>query len=379
MQDSPTPDDAPLEKLIEASMIKDDQCVASIFKFYTLDEIDALPAMDWLAKGLLSRQGLGMAWGPPGNAKTFVILDLVLCCIKGNFLFAKEFGIHDALRVVYAAGEKFYGLKERLRAARVRHPLDEAQSANLRICKGVPQLFDQGMEANVDRFIAELRELYPDGFDVLLIDTLHTAGLGSEENSNSDVARMVFQLHRIQEAFGCAILIIHHANAAGGRERGASAWRGAVDLMLNICLENGGPSGVMTVEKVSEDEDGFAIRFKLVKVDPNIDSVAVEWEGRVASQAKGTRAELERLLRAHPNEYKEAKDWYALVADESVKKEAFTKMLQRMNEVEGPDRSGVVRQLKEGSKEHSSKNPYRYAFQPQAITNPANGNTGGGD
>lgn len=346
---------------------------ARLFPLLTLDDLDALPDIDWLIENMLPSLGLGMLYGVPGSGKTFCIIDLCLSAARGPFLFAKEFPVLKPCRVVYAAGEKFQGIKHRFRAACRRHGLSEEQRRRVRVCKGVPQLFDKDLDTNVGRFIKELQRDFPDGFDILIIDTLHSASVGAEENSSTDAGKEIHAVRAIQRAFHCAVIVVHHSNKGGLTERGSTAWRAAADLVLKVDKEADRLEGAincrLSCEKMGDASDSFEILFKCSHED-GTESLAVEWGGRSTIAPRECRDEIKRVLVEQSGQWLEIKDIREASTMEAQggrfpTREAFNHAANKL--ASQSEVTGIERSVRDGSKAKSSRNPFVYRYSAELI------------
>jgi hypothetical protein len=78
----------------------------------------------------------------------------------------------------------------------------------------------------------------------------------------------------IRDALGCAVLLVHHANKAGGY-RGSSALHGAVDLMVRCEADDGLR---LSCEKLKDGAPWQPQNFRLSAADGGASAI-VEWDG----------------------------------------------------------------------------------------------------
>ena len=328
---------------------------AIIFELLTLDEVDRLPDKEWVFQDFLGKGDFMLIYGKPGAGKSFVAIEIAMAAVRGGISLAGEFPIEDAVRVLYATGEKLGGIKSRFKAARLRAKLTPAESGRVRVCLKVPQLFDPTFDGNVDKFIEDLRASYPSGFDILVIDTLHCATVGCEENSSKDAGIVIESVRQIIAEFGCAVILIHHANRAGTGERGSSAYRGSVDGLVEVAKSEGNYRE-MRCEKMGEADDNFAVRFHLELV-PGAGSMAVVWDGKPSTTNSPARDEALRILSGNPGRWMEIKEVFAGVGPASVTQAALTKALNRLAE------DGVVQKtLACPANKWSNRNPHLFMY-----------------
>jgi len=235
--------------------------------------VEPVPLID----GLLFKESLICLFGPSGVGKTFVILDL---------MFHIAFGIPwNGLKVcrgtvVYNFGEGESGLARRLDAL-FQHKGRRKSHAPIVCDNQIVNLFN---EREVQAFIDRLKALqaisrYP--IALIVLDTLARCAVGAEENSNRDMGIIVKHCDLIRKELGVAVMLIHHTGWTMGKERGASALRGALDTCLSLSAE--GRTGLkLEVEKQKDGEKGDAILFELepVELPSNRVSCVVGYRGR---------------------------------------------------------------------------------------------------
>lgn len=197
------------------------------------DDFSSQPApISWLVKGWLQANALHMVHGPSGHGKTFVVLDW--CCRMASGA-ADWFGARSKPgAVVYLAGEGHHGLRARVAAWKVRHGADRlAMWVSRDGC-------DLNTPAGLHRALEALRAL-PVRPSLVVVDTLHRF-LSGDENSAQDAKTMLDACAVVMGEFGCSVLLVHHTGVseeAQGRARGSSAWRGALDIEINVFCKDG--------------------------------------------------------------------------------------------------------------------------------------------
>lgn len=143
---------------------------------------------------LIERGTTGQLFGPSGDGKTFVVLDMCLCVGTGsmwNSIFCEE-GI-----VLYFAGEGHTGLRRRVKAWHRHH--EETNLSNVHISQSVIT-FDA---AGLRKVVAEaktLEEQTGKKVALLVIDTLARHLLG-DENSTRDMSDFVRAVDGLRDNF----------------------------------------------------------------------------------------------------------------------------------------------------------------------------------
>lgn len=247
-----------------------------VFKGLTYDELLNRPDKKWLIEGVIGEGDQGITFGAPGSGKTFVIIDMILDAIAGN-QWAGIANVVRPLRVAYAAGEGSGGLKARFEAAVATKNLSSQALSNLLIFLDPPQLFE-GMGRGANQFVSDYRAAHGEqALDLLVIDTLHSATVGAEENSAKDAGKILQSVKYLSQALQCAVMVVHHTNKAGTGERGSSAFRGAMDCMLEV-IELGNKH----LLKCSKLKDGEPFKDQKFSLVAKKESVFVFWEGESA-------------------------------------------------------------------------------------------------
>ena len=240
----------------------------------THEDILARPPKAWLIEGWLGPGDIGMLFGAPGTGKTFVALDLALDAALGQPAGGGMFAIARRLSVAYCTGEGGAGLGDRLRAAAQARRLVAGDLPGLTLWTAQPQLFDAG-DAGAASWVAAVQAA-GDKPDIVILDTLHGATAGADENSARDMGTVLGSVRYIRDSLGCAVLLVHHANKSGGY-RGSSALHGAVDLMART--DGDGEGWRLTCEKLKDGRQWEPTGFRLVSCGG---SATVEWTGSVS-------------------------------------------------------------------------------------------------
>jgi phage/plasmid primase-like uncharacterized protein len=210
------------------------------------DEFCAQPApLQWLIKGWAQANALMMLHGPSGSGKTFVVLDW--CCAMAGGESSWRGAKVKPGAVVVLAGEGHHGLRGRVAAWKVRH---RDASLNMWISQTG---CDLDKSVGLHQAVAAI-ECLPTKPALIVVDTLHRF-LSGDENSAQDAKAMLDSCAALMEKFKCSVLLVHHTGVneeAQGRARGSSAWRGALDIEVNVSTKD----GTLTIaQKKSKDAE----------------------------------------------------------------------------------------------------------------------------
>lgn len=192
------------------------------------DDLSSQPApVKWLIKSWLQEDALIMIHGQSGSGKTFMVLDQCLRIASGggDWMGYKV----KAGGVGYFAGEGHHGLRGRIAAWKQRHGI-----AKLKMW-----VSKSGCDLNTPTGYQRVREALlklEDRPSIIVFDTLHRFLLG-DENSAQDAKGMLDACAGLMGEFRCTVVLVHHtgiSSEAQHRARGSSAWRGALDIEINV-------------------------------------------------------------------------------------------------------------------------------------------------
>jgi predicted transcriptional regulator len=227
-----------------------------------------------------------MVYGASGCGKTHVVIDLIFASCMG-VPFARRFTTARRLNVAYAAGEGISGLAQRFAAVMDHYSYHDPlfDYPNFTFFDVVPQLYVGGGAlgseiAQIGDFIREWKERQAKGeaqpLDILVIDTLHTATVGADENGAKDMGIVLACVQKAIKELGCAVIVVHHTGKNGESERGSSTLRGAMDTMIHIAkLSDNGTKAVM---RCAKSKDSEAWKEQTFDLTTHLDSVRVWWD-----------------------------------------------------------------------------------------------------
>ena len=215
-----------------------------------------LPRLEWLMEPLIPRRSIGIIFGSSGVGKSAFLIDLGIAFAPGR-LWANRFDVvKGAVLICCQEGEE--GM--RTRAFISTRAEDPAVSARLHFCFDALNI---GAEADIDDLAATIVRL---GAFVVFIDTLSASLAGAlEENSTSDMAKMIGLLRRLIRMTGVTVILIHHTGHQDGRERGASVLRRDVDV--SIMLTRKGSEIEWRTVKAKDGPSDICGRFELEPVE----------------------------------------------------------------------------------------------------------------
>jgi len=178
-----------------------------------------------LIRGIFPLEGLSVTWGPPKCGKSFLILDALLHIALGWEYHGRRVAQGP---VVYCAFEGQTGVRARVEAFRRHHRLDDANPPFFLMPATLDLIGDHN--ALIDAIGAQLGDTPP---VAVCLDTLNRSLRGSE-NKDEDMSAYIAACDAIREAFGCAVIVVHHCGVVGDRPRGHTSLPGAADAQLKV-------------------------------------------------------------------------------------------------------------------------------------------------
>lgn len=226
----------------------------SNFKLTPLDKlVSKQPTNRWLIKDHMEEESIGMLFGAPASAKSFIAMDIAYCIAAGV-----DWNGNDTLqgKVVYLAGEGFNGMSKRFKALGFKYKT------------ATTDVFLSEMPASLSSKVSA-QEVYDEIIKIcpkpilIIVDTLHRNFGPGDENSAKDFGEFLLVITTLMRALGTAILLVHHSgHSAADRGRGSSSIKAALDVEYKISKTD--KLVTMVCTKAKEFEEPKPISFNLV-------------------------------------------------------------------------------------------------------------------
>lgn len=227
----------------------------SKFKLLTDDELDALPPIQWLVRGVLPDSGIGAIFGPSGSGKSFLTLDLLAAIACGSEWFGSQV---KTAPVLYIGLEGEAGIAQRVKARRSEH----GPASRVRYL-----LSPLDIRTRSDR-TALIDSIKAAGWDggVVCIDTLNRAAPGIDENDSQHMGEVISSAKALQAALGGLVILVHHTGKDSTKGlRGHSSLLAALDCAIEVSRDN--DRRAWRVFKSKDGEDGKTHPFMLQTVE----------------------------------------------------------------------------------------------------------------
>lgn len=243
-------------------------------------ELLRLPPPRWLIQDILPEGDYSVLWGPSRQGKSFVALDWSVCLALG----IPWQGRYATLRgpVVYIAAEGGRGMQKRVQALMEKHAVTDIPGLYF-LVQPLYVREDGVVEAFLDEL--EARDIWP---SLIVIDTLSRSFGGGEENASADMGHFIEAVTHLAKERWMTVLIVHHSNATGLRERGHTALKCGANAMFacrGVLSEKGHLQAVTLLN--DKQKDAVETDEIYLRASPLRDSLVLEWEQMPEKAKKG--------------------------------------------------------------------------------------------
>jgi hypothetical protein len=227
-------------------------------RFLPDSEFENRPPRQWLIPSVLPKEGIALIFGPPGCGKSFLTMAWSLCIASG-----REWLGHPVLQgpVAYIAGEGSFGIGPRLKAWKMFHQFTGDSGV---------KWFDESLAlqdaGNFNELVTAFTEDFEEPPVLVVIDTLSRCSGGAEENSNTEMAKVIAAADMLQQRFHCTVLIVHHAGKDRDKgPRGASSLIGNTETILEVAPTDQGCRVVCYKQKDAPKFDPISLKLQSVQ------------------------------------------------------------------------------------------------------------------
>ncbi|MFF1743530.1 AAA family ATPase [Streptomyces mirabilis] len=183
--------------------------------------LDNIEPLEPVIADVLYRDTLARVYGASGTFKSFMTLDFAGCVGSGMAWHGQEVTQGP---VIYLVAEGMRGIRKRVRAWEQHH--GRKMTGVFFLPRPV-----QAMDPEWLVLVELCRRRKP---ALVVIDTQARVTVGIEENSNTEMGRVVDRMEQLRGASEACILLVHHTGHDGDRGRGATAVKGALQTELGV-------------------------------------------------------------------------------------------------------------------------------------------------
>ena len=228
--------------------------ITTEIQLLTTRKLLQLPPPTWLIQGLLPTDGLIGLSGKSGDGKSFIALDWAMHISQGMPWLGRQTNRAPA---VYIAAEGGRGIQKRVRAWMKAH--GRLDLPGMYFMVSPLYVREEGV---VEAFCDALGHLEHERINpgLVVIDTLARSFGGGEENSSADMGDFMARITELSAERRASVLVVHHLNATGTKERGHTSFKGGLDAGFLCSAEKNGDRKIvritLTNNKQKDDEEG---------------------------------------------------------------------------------------------------------------------------
>lgn len=219
--------------------IKNDPDVRdSTWKLTPLEDLESLERAPELIDNTLPPHGIGQLVGQTFTGKTYLAVDLAYAVTTDSVGDWMGHTVNDHGSVAYWLLEGEYDFGQRTLAWRTHHETEPDHK--FAVLQGPGGITVPEERLKMTRALAE--HFADDPLKLVIIDTQSLAFDELDENSNTEMTRMVKACKNLSRDLGCFVLLVHHASSKGelGRDlsRGASAQKAGMDVTIEVLRDD---------------------------------------------------------------------------------------------------------------------------------------------
>ena len=263
------------------------------FRLTRIGELEPRP-IDWLVSDLFEVGSMVVPFGPPGSAKSFLMLAISACIAAGKDYHGRPVKQGPA---IYLCGEGYNGIVRRIEAWCIVNGIQRADLP-LYVSNMPASMTDTENLATVMRQIDQIGQPA-----IITLDTVARNFGPGDENSTRDMSDFVTACDQLRHAYGSTVALVHHTGHGDqARARGSSVLNAAVDTAIRV---NKDEAGIITVECTKQKDavqfDPFAFKFRTVELgyqnDDGTDAVSAvlhpcDMPAKASSKPKGQKTAL---------------------------------------------------------------------------------------
>jgi hypothetical protein len=216
---------------------------------------------EWLIKGVLPKQGVGLIFGKSQSFKSFVAMHMALCVSTERTWAGTRV---EQASVVYIAAEGAAGLRKR-KTGYVKAWPNLPAEVDFHLIPAAPNL---GVEEGDRRALILAIQGAGVRPGVVFIDTVAKA-IGAADENGQGMAALLGNAEALAQHFGCLVLCVHHVGHnqdARGRPRGWSGLPAALDVMILIERKESAMEATLTIQKLKDDVSNVSLTAHLSRI-----------------------------------------------------------------------------------------------------------------
>ncbi|WP_211825324.1 AAA family ATPase [Kistimonas asteriae] len=260
--------------------------------------------VDWIIKGYLPANTLGVVYGASESFKSFHVLSWAASIATGRQWNGVKCKYSP---VLYVAAEGGIGASRRAKGWQITYNNDH-EVDNLFAVKAPVFIGSPNQVQALINTVNEIEKETGEKISTIIIDTLARCFGGADENKAADMNLFVAGCDKVRVETGATILVVHHTGkSAENGARGSSALRAACDFEYSIDRPEKGMLYVLKCTKVKDSEppkaEAFQMNIRHLYTDEDGDDVTTlvaSTEGQ--EPPEGSEAEAAKPLKLTGNQ-----------------------------------------------------------------------------
>lgn len=206
------------------------------------EDLDNIPALEPIIDDVLFKDTLARIYGASGTFKSFMTLGFAACVGTGMDWHGQRVQQGE---VLYLVAEGIKGIRKRVRA------WEQHYGRKMTGVRFLPRPV-QAMDPEWLVLIELCRRRRP---ALIIIDTQARVTVGIEENSNTEMGRVVDRMEHLRGASDACVLLVHHTGHDSDRGRGATAVKGALQTEIGVVRTGKGLMDTTVTLKTGKQKD----------------------------------------------------------------------------------------------------------------------------
>lgn len=190
---------------------------------------DDMKKPNWLLEDFIPENSYVMMYGAYSTFKSFIALDIALSIVTGGLSSQNLWGKVHHGNVGFAIGEGRGMFVKRMRAWE-HYKIKGHKAEGIFLIDPVPKITDQ-----LEPFIEVCKAASPEGYRLMVIDTVGRAMQGMNENAQENASAFTAMIGVMQKELHCSILALHHTgHEKATHARGSSVFGADADVIISL-------------------------------------------------------------------------------------------------------------------------------------------------
>ncbi len=220
---------------------------------------------DYWVDGMLPKESFSMVFGPSGQFKSFIAMDIACCIATGTDYHGNEV---EKSPVIYVTGEGQRSINLRKRAWEIEHG---RYADNMAVLGQAVDMTDSAASVSLTLAVERFEHEHGVKPGLLILDTLNRCFGDGDENSSQDMSRFVRSCDEFRAASGCDVLVIHHSGKDVSKgARGSSVLKAALDTEFSVARigeDNRGRGVTLSCTKIKDGQEPADLVFNMKSVN----------------------------------------------------------------------------------------------------------------